>query len=211
MLLITDANTECVEPHHPTRLLRGIEIDVSIYDLIEFLWDHDIETMRSCENMDGMIYIAFRTVCDAVQAGLLTANTFALRVATNNVDGGYASTALSIPIGCVTYPLVENSDGKLCKYARKVLSPVLKDLTRTNLVKRMCDEADADDSKIATVTVGVLGILDATTLYVSNVDGKVTTKLFGGIDKSRSVAELLSIEESARTKYLASKRGSQSI
>ena len=94
-----DGSVTYVEPQHATRVLRGIEIDTNICDLIEFLWDHDLKTMRSCEDLNGFVYIAFPSVCDAVNAGLLTATLFCVHLATNSEYGGYVGTGLFIPQG----------------------------------------------------------------------------------------------------------------
>jgi hypothetical protein len=194
-----DGGVDNIYPHHATRLLRGIEIDIGIYDLIKFLWDHGLDTMRSCENINGYVYISFRKVCDAAKAGLMTATVFALRIVTNDEDGGYAATALLIPDGHVQYPMLEDRSGELCQYAQRLLSPVIKNLKRTNLIKRMYSDPDKGIRDIATAMVCAILRLDGITIYVNNSSsGQVTTELEGDISQPRSKADLLKMEDLAR-------------
>lgn len=65
--------------NHETVLLRGIPIDKQIAPIINSLWEHRIETMLSCQDVDGCIYIAFKNLRDALKGGFLISDAFVMR------------------------------------------------------------------------------------------------------------------------------------
>ena len=151
--------TETIELKHATKQINGIEIDARICALIEFLWSKQIETLRSCEDMKGYVYIAFRTVCDAVKVGLLISNGFILGITPNSVDGGYAAPSIFIPHENVSFPGLGHEDktgGEPCMFAQKVFRPFLKELTCTNIVKRAYSGSDTSDVLYARALMQVL-------------------------------------------------------
>ena len=167
-----------IEPQHATVTIRGIEIDAAITDLIEFLWNHRIDTMRSCEDLNGWVYIAFRNVCDAVKAGVMVSTAFRLRVVPNDEDGGYAAPSIF--------------------YAQRALKPALKDLKRTNLIKRAycTDPAIREAALVASAVVTT----EASDVLFAVSDGNIHAQLSGPVFKPRSKSELLRIEDAARNK-----------
>src|SRR5437773_4458721 len=60
MALMSDSANE-----HPTVELEGVAIDVEIAPLIELLWDLNIDTMNSCQNNHGRVWLEFASPPDA--------------------------------------------------------------------------------------------------------------------------------------------------
>ena len=186
-----------IEPQHATVTIRGIEIDAAISDLIEFLWNHRIDTMRSCEDLNGWVYIAFRNVCDAVKAGVMVSTAFRLRVVPNDEDGGYAAPSIFIPQECLQYTGVTANDS-VCRYAQRALKPALKDLKITNLIKRAyCTDPAI---RVAALVASAVVTTEASDVLFAVGDGNIHAQLSGPVFKPRSKSELLRIEDAARNK-----------
>jgi len=200
MASITSDGFDQIEPHHGTKTIRGIEVDTGICDLIEFLWDHGFETLRSCENINGFVYIAFRTVTDALNAGLMVAAGFKLNIVTNNVDGGYAAPSIFIPLGCVQYSDQIDLPRKDLQKIQNALKPLITELTCTNLVKRAYSDPDPIARKVALVTMAILN-QDAPYIDIVNVGGRISITRNNCAVKPRSKREILQLEELARTEW----------
>jgi len=188
-----------IEPHHAAKLIDGVEIDLGICDLIEFLWNQKIDTLRSCENMNGLIYIAFRNLEDAIRAGLLVAQGVRISIVTNSVDGGYAAPSIFIPIEYLTYPMVINH-ANITRHAKPIFKQTLKELTMTGLVKRAYSSKEDIIRNGALVAIAII-LQNMPNILVVN-DGKtisVDVINEGGIKRSKK--ELLELEAFAVSEY----------
>jgi hypothetical protein len=82
------------EPHHKTVCLNGVDIDEKIAPIIKAIWDAGIPTMRSCQDLNEFVYIAFENLRDAMKAGLSISDQIVLTIVTNDHNGGYAAVAV---------------------------------------------------------------------------------------------------------------------
>ena len=81
---VINGELKTITPNHDTVLINGIEIDKEISGLISFLWSNKIQTMRSCQDANGYIYISFLNLKDALKSGLSLFNSFMVKVVTND-------------------------------------------------------------------------------------------------------------------------------
>lgn len=188
-----------IESHHAAKLINGIEIDLGICYLIKFLWSQQIDTLRSCENMNGLIYIAFRNLEDAIRAGLLVAQGFKISIVTNSVDGGYAAPSIFIPIEYLTYPMVINYSG-IARRAKPIFKQTLKELTTTGLVKRAYSSQEDIIRNGALVAIAVI-LQNMPNVLVVNDGKNISADVIneGGIKRSKK--ELLELEAFAVSEY----------
>lgn len=142
------------EPRHETISMNGIDIDKGIAPIIKSLWNQKITTMRSCQDCNGYVYIAFKKLRDAIKAGLLISDQFILTVVTNDWLGGYAAVAVMVPIDRAHVAFGQVNPEPIYNFLAPYINKVIRAYKRSGLLEviyksesRKNGEQVADDFK----------------------------------------------------------------
>ena len=128
-------------PAHETVSLDGIPIDKQIASVIKSLWDRGLPTMRSCQDANGYVYIAFKNLHDALMGGLLIADQFIMNVTPNDENGGYAAIALFIRPDHIHVAVGRADPSELYKFLAPYINRTVKAYKKSGLLKAIYNQS----------------------------------------------------------------------